>query len=1015
MNMSPSTAGVSSSKKKKRSKSSPRNTVSGASTSSSPVDEENNGLLLGPCFGPLARHMVPDPDTFERQLNGGAPQIANNNENRKSKKKKEKISNDRRPSKEEYLRGWSGNFPNLTSTHSGESNSDLEQQMAHRKRPSSSSFKEGETKQLENEEVLPPKRPKSRFSNTSIQAPVLRAPHNDSGWSNISNAEIGCTSTPHTEADWSGVPNAQIGGARTNARSKSLCVNMEPPRRTHRFRSMCASPAEISGDFLSLSKPEPKTPHRRKSQTTAKLPATDEFYKKPFQFGWKRELVMRRGLPVRGDVFFISPAGKKLRSRDDIIPLLQGDLTIDHFCFQRESQGVGPEFELVRQSQPARRKTQPPVKTEIDTPPHVLSGKRVPKPKAPKGASPPPEGWTSTMAVKGNARVLAASNGNNSASSSGNSARKRSNLHKVSSHPVKTPQAKSQVAAAVRSQSTPNSASVHCVRCQSVIEDPHEGYKLNISDSEGVVYICVRCAKKANAEERQPTYDNAENEVAANEGELHAEIRPLPVTEPIEKPGQEPPAQLLSDEQIGAAASAAGGKRTPKPQELVVITGRKYVSVSGEPPHPSIQVIPREPEVTSHENNSCKNICSKELTAGILEYLSMASKAIPVLRAVLLTLNLAERKKVAQVCQGWRLVSRDPSIWQIVSLRNTRIKNWSECLSELARQKTRHLDMWGVELSRVMRLSGDLRLLKSLRTLRTDICDSAFIRLVIKYLPQLQELRITTSSRSISLEHMEKMVGLRYLHIRMIEVRGSIASLQPILQLGGLTRLSLRGVGNMRHLDILNLHNLPLESLVLGSCTGMPTMEFGRQVLPRMHKLKHLRLENRHSVSTEFPVADIMAGIGDGTKVERLELVNVDIDEHFSEQLNGCKFVRELLLMPNYINNAANTTNAIMQAISENAERLVSFKLGLTVELLRMTGTLCHTDKDKHCIPVVRPIPGVMLHDRLNDVPKLPSYAPREWAFLPVERLESILHHMMPQAITIVAQVPHSETMLLQF
>lgn len=227
------------------------------------------------------------------------------------------------------------------------------------------------------------------------------------------------------------------------SRSKSLHFpNPKVPVPAPRARSVCAASLSNHLDKPVTSgtdRSEEKTPAR--SGAPIKLPPTDKFYFLPFKYGWKRELVLRSNSSEsrpRGDVIFISPGGKKLRSRDDILPLLTGELTIDNFCFQRQLQHAGEQYETVRQAQSAstRPKAEPvkqqatctSISQQLQSGAAPVSGKRVPKPKVPKGASPPPEGWTATMAVKGNARVLAASNFNNSAGSgtgSGNSARKR--------------------------------------------------------------------------------------------------------------------------------------------------------------------------------------------------------------------------------------------------------------------------------------------------------------------------------------------------------------------------------------------------------------------------------------------------------------------------------------------------------------------------------------------------------------------------------------------------------------
>lgn len=122
----------------------------------------------------------------------------------------------------------------------------------------------------------------------------------------------------------------------------------------------------------------------------------------PFEFGWKRELVFRATTGVskeKGDVYYITPAGRKLRTRNEIQSNLTPGLTMDNFSLSKVPLYLGPEFEIVRSAK---------LKTVVKTPsPREISpllGKRVPKPKAPKGASPTPmvtttPGRSSTMAT----------------------------------------------------------------------------------------------------------------------------------------------------------------------------------------------------------------------------------------------------------------------------------------------------------------------------------------------------------------------------------------------------------------------------------------------------------------------------------------------------------------------------------------------------------------------------------------------------------------------------------------
>lgn len=365
---------------------------------------------------------------------------------------------------------------------------------------------------------------------------------------------------------------------------------------------------------------------------------------------------------------------------------------------------------------------------------------------------------------------------------------------------------------------------------------------------------------------------------------------------------------------------------------------------------------------------------------------------------------------MSKVCKTWAMIARDRSVWRTLKLRDTRISNWIFCLRDMARNRTRELDMMGVKMDTPkLRMEGDMRVLKSLRILRTDACEAEFIQAVIKRIPRLLELRATCTSRALNLANIEKMVDLRVLRIRMTEPKAGIVSLQPLQKLQHLRELSLRGINNMAQLELMQLQELTnLETLVLGSSRGMKIAVLGQQVLPNLKKLLHLRIENQNN-NRSFSISELMDGLaaGGGSSVKRLELVNVNVDAAFSRQLADCKSVHELLLMPNFHNNTAYMMHYVIQAINENCEQLNVFRLGLTYELLRVTRALA-MNNEKDCVPVALPIPGVPENDLLNE-------SDEPIAYLPVDRLESILHHMMPQAWLTVAKVSQSETCNLQF
>ncbi|XP_041781471.1 uncharacterized protein LOC121598535 isoform X3 [Anopheles merus] len=123
----------------------------------------------------------------------------------------------------------------------------------------------------------------------------------------------------------------------------------------------------------------------------------DDIYKVPFKYGWKRELVYRANMDGnskdKGEVYYITPNGKKLRTRNDIVSALHDDLTMDNFTFAKEPVGGTPDEETIRSAKsysnvPKRSMPGAAHSMAMDTSADL--GKRVPKPKMPKGASPPP-------------------------------------------------------------------------------------------------------------------------------------------------------------------------------------------------------------------------------------------------------------------------------------------------------------------------------------------------------------------------------------------------------------------------------------------------------------------------------------------------------------------------------------------------------------------------------------------------------------------------------------------------
>ncbi|XP_069688830.1 uncharacterized protein [Periplaneta americana] len=98
---------------------------------------------------------------------------------------------------------------------------------------------------------------------------------------------------------------------------------------------------------------------------------SDPAYLKPFEYGWKRELVHRSNTRDSGkrqsDVYYYTPSGKKVRSLREVLKFLDdGNLTPENFTFFKEPLGVNdPSKEVIRDakkdpSPKPEKKTTPP-------------------------------------------------------------------------------------------------------------------------------------------------------------------------------------------------------------------------------------------------------------------------------------------------------------------------------------------------------------------------------------------------------------------------------------------------------------------------------------------------------------------------------------------------------------------------------------------------------------------------------------------------------------------------------
>ncbi|XP_063238746.1 uncharacterized protein LOC134540142 isoform X1 [Bacillus rossius redtenbacheri] len=92
---------------------------------------------------------------------------------------------------------------------------------------------------------------------------------------------------------------------------------------------------------------------KRGGRKRVSLDLTNPLYMKPFQLGWKRELVYRSAMDSANrrmaDVYYYTPTNKKIRSARELLEHVDGvELTTKNFLFTKEPLGLDSSMEKIR-------------------------------------------------------------------------------------------------------------------------------------------------------------------------------------------------------------------------------------------------------------------------------------------------------------------------------------------------------------------------------------------------------------------------------------------------------------------------------------------------------------------------------------------------------------------------------------------------------------------------------------------------------------------------------------------
>ncbi|GAB0087940.1 uncharacterized protein DMENIID0001_023070 [Sergentomyia squamirostris] len=791
---------------------------------------------------------------------------------------------------------------------------------------------------------------------------------------------------------------------------------------------------------LNSSSGVKKTPLQRPN--TVKL--DDPIFRKPFQYGWKRELVYRAVAGIskeKGEVYYFTPTSKKLRTRTEIQQNLTHDLTLDNFTFMKEPLGLGPEFEIIRnaKSNAATMKRASMAAGEMPTQQDSPLGKRIPKPKGPKGGSPPPV----------SIRILSRQNRSSMGSPKSPYGRPTPVKEKED---IKTPLSKPSPKGAPASKAKGEPCTIQCVLAMGTIPQlqctkclclyHHVCVGVERSPAVDGRYICQGCQEENDI--------GGQHSVAVSPSKLSAKgsKREAPVA--------------LKTRSEGKSGSNAATAETSPPQTIATIAGRKYIIVprtnpppadtNGTPPSTEADdqsrkrkteapvvhnaEVPRETvkiEAARSTGQSGKakkggkaatpsNAVAKNANFNYSHYFRNVAVGYNVLLETFQYLKVKELLRASRVCRVWNQAANHPSLWRIVRMKNSQVNDWSGFASALRRHGTIGLDlrkMLSPSNSEEMwtNFSKHIGTVERLEAIDLCRCPSVVIESLFQTNENLRILNAVTIKDDVvdldGVENLSKLEELRLKPENWVEIKKDLTPLRSLHCLRHLALTFVKQLGKAK-VDILG-ELITLESLEIGECNDI-SETLAKSVLPYLQCLQRLRLEKGQANCNTTAILNAVSCL---ETLTQLELVNFDIKPKFNEEIARCVYIEKLLIIPTYISQSATTNNMILSGMIQLAKSLKTFTWVVTLELLRVTELYVvqcdsSTKKEKRVpdesIPILKPVPGIVEDGGVVSSGGTQCPDAQQVEIVPLSKVESILHSYLPETFIKIVKAPFHTT-----
>uniref|UniRef100_A0A2A4JDW6 MBD domain-containing protein n=1 Tax=Heliothis virescens TaxID=7102 RepID=A0A2A4JDW6_HELVI len=790
---------------------------------------------------------------------------------------------------------------------------------------------------------------------------------------------------------------------------KTVLATLHPPGRaskrprkdTDGSRPSSALSSRSDGDAATDASAA-SSPAQRGRRATTEM--SSPLLRVPLERGWKRELVFRAALDAHSrrnaDIYYYTPAGKKLRSTREVAEHLAGTgLTVENFSFFKEPLGVDdPEKEIIRDAKLIRR-----VESPVAAAPAPVEGKRTPKPKPPKGASPEPA--APAQPAKSPPAKLKSESGRALQPCSMSCGRGAVPSLSCAAclclyHPacvgLRAAPPDPFFCKRAGSMSCGRGAvpSLSCAACLCLYHPACVGLRAAPPDP----FFCKNCRKSSSPPLEPPPLTHKSGVTTAS---IPVPVPvPVPVLAPVPRRVPVPvpvpvPAKVPRDKRVLLRMKVAGG--TPDGERVEARRTRvtNGAAVTAASPRRRARQRPDDTDhFTAFYNKAQEN--NYNVVVQIFQYLGMRELA-----------------QCARVCRLWRQLAATPALWRHVRMKNSHVSDWAGLCAALKRHGTKRLDLRKMLLPQNdtvfwEQFAQHIPVVDTLERIEMCRCPARAVEAVCRGLPGLRSLA-ALAIRDAVLDPAP-LAALPLLHELRLKSMAGLSLSQDLRHLAALTQLTHLSLTSIKELgwcacDVIG--SLPaLESLELGECTFRAGFA---AVLARLARLRRLRLERGSSAAA----ADVLRALARLPLLTRLELVNIDVKPGFDDALAECRNVQRLLIIPTYVSQSATTNRQVLSGVLRLRESLTHLMWGVTIELLRVTelfidqceqaGSPKRRDVGE-CIPVLKPVPGCRLPDAAAVA------GPPQVEILPLPTLQRLLSQQLPTTKLKLLRIPFHAT-----